>query len=74
MAKSLKGPEVNALKEAHEQVEDQEASISITPRAGAGSSGSGHRGCRRFSHRPKTKDVKTAIGAARAKSARKEML
>ena len=75
VAKSLKGPEGKALKDAHEQVEEQEDEHLYHTTGWCRELWIQSLGLPAVLPPPEEeKDVKTAIGAARAKSARKEML
>jgi ferritin-like metal-binding protein YciE len=75
VAKSLKGPEGKALKDAYEQVEEQEDEHLYHTTGWCRELWIQSLGLPAVLPPPEEeKDVKTAIGAARAKSARKEML
>jgi hypothetical protein len=75
LAKSMKGPEGKALKEAHDQVEEQEDEHLYHTTGWCRELWIQSLGLPAVLPPPEEeKDVKTAIGAARAKSARKEML
>ncbi len=69
-AEKAKGDEGKALQEAHEEVEDEEDEHLYHTRAGPGALDgvAGHAG--RVAAAGEEKEVKTAIGAARAKQAR----
>lgn len=75
LAKSLKGPEGKALEDARDQVEEQEDEHLYHTTGWCRELWIQSLGLPAVLPPPEEeKDVKTAIGAARAKSARKEML
>jgi rubrerythrin len=75
VAKKLKGDEAKALKEAHKEVEDEEDEHLYHTMGWSRELWIGSLGMPAVIPPPEEeKDVKTAIGAARAKAARKEML
>jgi rubrerythrin len=75
VAKKLKGDEAKALKEAHQEVEDEEDEHLYHTMGWARELWIESLGMPTVIPPPEEeKDVKTAIGAARAKAARKEML
>jgi rubrerythrin len=75
VAKSLKGEQAKALKEAHDQVEDEEDEHLYHTMGWARELWMKSLGMKAVLPPPEEeKDVKTAIGAARAKASRKEML
>ena len=75
VAKKLKGDEAKALKEAHQEVEDEEDEHLYHTMGWARELWIESLGMPAVIPPPEEeKDVKTAIGAARAKAARKEML
>jgi hypothetical protein len=74
-AKKLKGDEAKALKEAHKEVEDEEDEHLYHTMGWSRELWIESLGMPAVIPPPEEeKDVKTAIGAARAKAARKEML
>jgi rubrerythrin len=74
-AKQLKGDKAKALKAAHEEVEDQEDEHLYHTQGWARELWIDSLGMKAVLPPPEEeKDVKTAIGAARAKSARTDML
>jgi len=74
-AKKLKGPEAKALKEAHDEVEDEEDEHLYHSAGWARELWIESLGMPAVLPPPEEeKEVKTAIGAARAKQARSEML
>ena len=75
IAKKLTGERTKAISETRtKRWRTRRTSTSTTRRAGAGSCGSSHLGIAAVLPPPEEKkDVKTAIGAARAKQARKSM-
>ena len=75
VAKKLKGDEAKALKEAHQEVEDEEDEHLYHTMGWTRELWIESLGMPAVIPPPEEeKDVKTAIGAARAKAARKEML
>jgi rubrerythrin len=75
VAKKLKGDEAKALKEAHKEVEDEEDEHLYHTMGWSRELWIESLGMPAVIPPPEEeKDVKTAIGAARAKAARKEML
>jgi len=75
IAKNAKGEEARALKEAHDQVEDEEDEHLYHTMGWARELWMKSLGMKAVLPPPEEeKDVKTAIGAARAKQSRKEML
>jgi rubrerythrin len=75
VAKKLKGDEAKALKEAHKEVEDEEDEHLYHTMGWSRELWIGSLGMPAVIPPPEEeKDVKTAIGAARAKAARKEIL
>jgi rubrerythrin len=75
VAKKLKGDEAKALKEAHKEVEDEQDEHLYHTMGWSRELWIGSLGMPAVIPPPEEeKDVKTAIGAARAKAARKEML
>ena len=75
VAKKLKGDEAKALKEAREEVEDEEDEHLYHTMGWTRELWIESLGMPAVIPPPEEeKDVKTAIGAARAKAARKEML
>jgi rubrerythrin len=75
VAKNLKGDEAKALKTAHKEVEDEEDEHLYHTMGWTRELWIGSLGMPAVIPPPEEeKDVKTAIGAARAKAARKEML
>jgi rubrerythrin len=75
VAKKLSGPQAKALKEAHEEVEEEEDEHLYHTQGWARELWMQCLGLPAVLPPPEEeKDVKTAIGAARAKQARKEML
>jgi rubrerythrin len=75
VAKKLSGPQAKALKEAHEEVEEEEDEHLYHTQGWARELWMQCLGLPAVLPPPEEeKDVKTAIGAARAKQARKEMV
>ena len=75
LAKKLKGEEAKALKAAHDEVEDEEDEHLYHTKGWARELWIASLGMPAVLPPPEEeKDVKTAIGAARAKKARREML
>jgi hypothetical protein len=75
VAKQIKGPEAKALKEAYEQVEEEEDEHLYHSTGWTRELWIESLGLPAVLPPPEEeKDVKTAIGAARAKQARKKML
>jgi len=74
IAKKLTGEEKKAISEAHEEVEDEEDEHLYHTQGWSRELWLDHLGMAAVLPPPEEKkDVKTAIGAARAKQARKEM-